>query len=227
MRMCFSFLSFLFCACHLLAQNTNTITIKAGEDVSVLYKHIYKYPEFAHGKVNFNDGTVAGSNMNFNLLLEAMQFIDEKGDTLALANENTIKYISIGQDTFYFHEGYLQLVSTYGNTELVIKQKIKFTDEKNIGAYGIPTSTHTIDNYNTLRANNTYSLKLNKDLVYSKERKSYFNKGDRDFIIVNKKNLLKMFSNKKAIIEDYLKQTDVDFNKEDDLKSLFHYMAAH
>ncbi len=109
---------------------TESITIKAGEDVSVLYKHIYKYPQFVYGKVFFNDGSVAGSKMNFNFLLETMQFVDDKGDTLTLANETTIKFISIGQDTFYFNEGYLQLVSTNGNTELVSAQRIKFLNEK-------------------------------------------------------------------------------------------------
>lgn len=219
--------AFLFFANSLLAQNSNTITIKAGEDVSVLYRHIYKYPQFVYGKVYFKDGTIAGSKMNFNLLLEAMQFLDEKGDTLALANEETIKYVAIGIDTFYFDEGYLQRVSAFGDIELAAKQKIKFLDEKNIGAYGISTSTHTIDNYNTLRAHHTYSLKLNKDLVYAKEMKYYFDRGDRVFIIANKKNILKSFSTKKGMIEDYLKQHEIDFNKEDDLKIFFSYLAAH
>ena len=158
---------FLFFIGRPLAQST-TITIKAGEDVSVLYAHIYKYRGFAPGKVYFNDRTIAGSKMNFNLLLEAIQFINEKGDTLILANENTVNYITVGLDTFFFHNGYLQLVATYGKIELATRQKIKFLDEKNIGAYGLSTSTHTIDNYNTLRANITYALKVN-DLLKRKK----------------------------------------------------------
>ena len=64
---------------------------------------------------------------------------------------------------------------------------IKFLNEKNIGAYSISISTHTIDNYNTLRANNTYALIVNKDLLYSKERKYYFNKEKHCFIPAKKK----------------------------------------
>ena len=165
--------------------------------------------------------------MNYNLLLETMQFIDEKGDTLILANENTINYITVGLDTFFFHEGYLQLISTYGEIELAIRQKIKFLDEKNIGAYGLSTSTHTIDNYNTLRANATYALKVNKDLIYSKEKKYYFSQGNEGFVIVNKKNLLKEFPRKKNFIENYLKQHDIDFNNEEDLKTLFGRLAKN
>jgi len=203
------------------------VTIKAGEDVSALNEHIYKYRGFAPGKVYFKDGTTAGSKMNFNLLLETMQFIDEKGDTLALANENSIKYITVVPDSFFFNDGYLQLVSTYGEIELATRQKIKFLDEKNIGAYGISTSTHTIDNYNTLRAYNTYSLKVNKDLVYSKEKKYYFNQGDGNFVLVNKKNLLKEFPHKKGFIETFLKQHEIDLNDEADLNNLFSYLAKN
>ena len=205
-------------------QNT-VVTIKAGEDISALYKHIYEYPVFSPGTVFFNDGTKARSKMNLNLLLEVMQFINEKGDTLALADENTIKYITVRTDTFLFQEGYLQLVSTYGKTELATRQKIKFLNEKNIGAYGISTSTHTIDNYNTLRANNTYALKVNKDLLYSKERKYYFNKAKHGFIPANKKNVLKVFSDKKGLVEKYLEERNPDYNNEGDLKSLFVYLA--
>lgn len=224
MKLISAILIFIFSAGRSTAQDS-VITIKAGEDVSALYKHIYKYPVFTTGTVYFNDGTIARSKMNFNLLLEAMQFINNKGDTLALDDENTIRQITVGADTFFFHEGYLQLVSTYGKTELVARQKIKFLNEKNIGAYGLSTATHTIDNYNTLRAFGTYSLKLNKDLLYSKEKRYYFNKGDHVFIAANKKNILKKFSDKEKLIENYLENYAVNYNNEEDLKNLFRYIA--
>ena len=217
---------FLFWIERSFPQNT-VVTIKAGEDVSILNEHIYKYRGFTPGKVYFNDGTVARSKMNFNLWLETILFIDEKGDTLALANENTVKYLTMGTDTFFVHEGYLQLISNYGNIKLATRQKIKFLDEKNIGAYGLSTSTHTIDNYNTLRAYNTYTLKVNKDLVYSKEKKYYFSKGNDDFVTVNKKNVLKMFPHKKKLTEDYLKEHEIAWDSEHDLKNLFGYLVVN
>ena len=214
---------FLFSFGRPLAQDS-IITIKAGEDAAVLYKHIYKYPVFSPGTVYFNDGTMARSKMNYNLLLETIQFINEKGDTLSISDEGTIKYLTLGLDTFFFQDGYLELISTYSKLELAAKEKIKFLNEKNIGAYGISTATHTIDNYNTLRAFDTYVLKLNKDLIYSKETKYFFNKGDA-FILANKKNILKAFGGKKKQVEQYLEQQNPDFEKEEDLQKLFTYLA--
>jgi hypothetical protein len=225
MKLIYAIIIFLVSPGNSVAQDT-VITIKAGEEVSALYEHIYKYPLFSAGTVYFNDGTIARSKMNLNLLLEVMQFINDKGDTLALDDENTIKHITVGADTFFFQEGYLQLVSTYGKTELVTRQKIKFLNEKNIGAYGISTATHTIDNYNTLRAFGTYSLKLNKDLIYSKEKKFFFSKGNDGFILANKKNILRMFSSKKSLVEKYLEEQKLDFNNEEDLKNLFAYLSG-
>lgn len=156
-----------------------------------------------------------------------MQFLDEKGDTLALANENTIKLILLGQDTFFFKKGYLQRVAAHGNIELLSSQRIKFSNEKNIGAFGLSNATGNIDNYNTLRANNTYALKLNKDLIFSKECNYYFSKGGNDFCIVNKKNLFKQFSNNRMMLENYLKQHGVNYDEEKDLNNLFKYLAAN
>ncbi len=43
-----------------------------------------------------------------------MQFIDPKGDTLALANESTLNFISIGADTFFYkNKGYIEQVADY------------------------------------------------------------------------------------------------------------------
>jgi hypothetical protein len=215
-----------FCT-SIFSQTTETFTIKAGEEINAVLKQVYKYPEFRKGKVVFSYDEPAGGMMNYNLIIGEIQFIGEKNDTLVIADEAAIKLITIGTDTFYYNrDSYLEQLANYGKVKIVLQQRIKFLDEKNIGAFGIPTSTQNIDNYNTLRANNTYSLKINKDLVYSKESKYYFSKGESDFFIANKKNILKEFPRKKVVIENYLKEHGINYN-EDDLKRLFDYLVTH
>jgi hypothetical protein len=216
-----------FCT-SIFSQTISTFTIKAGEDISAVYKQAFKYPQFRNGKVVFSYGSPAGGKMNYNLIIGKIQFIDEKNDTLVIADEAAIKFITIGTDTFYYdRDNYVELLANYGEVKMALQERIKFVDEKNIGAFGIPTSTKNIDNYNTLRANNTYSLKVNKDLVYSKESKYYFSEGESNFLVANKKNILKEFPSKRTVIENYLKQHDINYNNEEDLKSLFGYLATH
>lgn len=78
-------------------------------------------------------------------MTETMQFIDPKGDTLALANENTLNFISIGADTFFYNnKGYIEQLTDYTVTKLLLRERIKTSEEK-IGAFGIPSSTTNID----------------------------------------------------------------------------------
>jgi hypothetical protein len=217
-----------FFSSSLFSQTTSTFTIKAGEDISAVYKQAFKYPEFRNAKAVFSYGSPAGGKMNYNLIIGKIQFIDEKNDTLVIADEAAIKLITIGTDTFYYdRDNYVELLANYGEVKMALQQRIKFIDEKNIGAFGIPTSTQNIDNYNTLRANNTYSLKVNKDLVFSKEDRYYFSEGENGFLVASKKNILKEFPRKKMVIENYLKEHDINYNNEEDLKSLFGYLVAH
>jgi hypothetical protein len=128
---CF-FCSALFC------QTTSTFTIKAGEDISTVYKQAFKYPEFRDGKVFFSYGSPAGGKMNYNLIIGKIQFIDEKNDTLVIADGAAIKFITIGTDTFYYgRDNYVELLANYGEVKMALQQRIKFVDEKNIGAFGI------------------------------------------------------------------------------------------
>ena len=215
-----------FCT-SIFSQTSTRFIIKAGEEISALYKEVYKYPDFKSGKVYFSYGQVSAGKLNYNLIMGKVQFIDEKNDTLIIADEASIKLITIGTDTFYYDkENYIELISDYNFAKLGVQQRVKFLDEESIGAYGIPTSTHTIDNYNTLRANTTFKLQINKDLIFSKERKYSFSYRSDDFVIANKKNILKKFPKQKAVIENYLTQNNTDFEKELDLKNLFGFLAT-
>jgi len=192
-----------------------------------LYKEVYKYPDFKSGKVYFSYGQVSAGKLNYNLIIGKVQFIDEKNDTLIIADEASVKLITIGADTFYCNkENYVELLGDYSFSKLGLQQRVKFLDEESIGAYGIPTSTHAIDNYNTLRANTTFKLQINKDLIFSKEKKYYFNYGSDDFVIASKKNILKKFPKQKVFIENYLTEHNTDFEKEQDLKNLFSFLAT-
>ena len=74
-----------FC-CRAHAQDS-TIIIKAGMSFneSVSITDLYEYPQFVYGKVFFKPGDSSAGRLNYNRLLDQMQFIDFKGDTLNIA----------------------------------------------------------------------------------------------------------------------------------------------
>src|SRR5436305_8078222 len=86
-------------------------TVKAGEDIKESLPDSIKflYPQFTSGLVYFKDGKISKAQLNYNLLVEEMQFIDNGNDT-AIANEATIKFIAIDTDAFYYDKAYLQTI---------------------------------------------------------------------------------------------------------------------
>ena len=212
---------------QLSAQALSTITVKAGEDFTAVYKQMYRFPQFTYGKVYFMNKDSAKGRLNYNMLMGKMQFIDKRGDTLVLSGDNPIRLVAIDTNLFYCNSGEcVELIAGWPSAELAVSSHLKLADEQKIGAYGLPTSTQTIENSNSFKANSSdYHLQLNKDLVFTKEVHYYLIDANKHFITPNKKNLQKLFPKQKDIIENYVKENQVDFKKELDLRNFFSYLA--
>ncbi len=131
-------------------QVVDNLVIMPGDDLGKVNAYIYRYPQFRYGKAYFINGDVSAGKMNYNIFLETMQFIDPKGDTLVLANETQLNFISIDADTFYHNsKGYVQQVADLSVTKLLLKENIQTSEEK-IGAFGIPSSTVNIESKKTI-----------------------------------------------------------------------------
>ena len=68
--------------------------------------------------------------MNYNIFLGEIQFIDTKGDTLSLANPETIDSVAIDTSLIYYKKGYLQVIAAYGSYKLVKREKLNFGRSK-------------------------------------------------------------------------------------------------
>src|SRR5688572_14039941 len=61
----------------------------------------YKYHTFTKGYVFYRNGSQAYANFNVNLLLNQIQFLHPNGDTLSIVDEESIRFITIGNDSFF------------------------------------------------------------------------------------------------------------------------------
>jgi hypothetical protein len=217
---------FLVCSYNLFCQASNSIVIKPGDDLTEAYHFIYKYPVFKYGKIYFRNGDSSAAKLNYDYLRQAIQFIDQKKDTLAIDNEGTIKFISIDEDTFLYkiNKGYLEQIGDYSVTKLLLKENIVSSEEK-IGAFGIPSSTHDIDTKSDVISVNSYLLTINSNVTLTKNKQYYFS--DHFTVLpVNNKNIMRVFAKQKMKIEDYLQSNNTNFTKEDDLKKFFNYVKT-
>ncbi len=124
------------------AQNRETITVKTGTSISkgVPDSVLYQYPRFTNGKVQFRNGSSTEARLNYNKFLDEMQFLTANDDTLAIADEETIKLILLGKDSFYYDKGYFLLISNNGSLKLATKQGFKILDKQKTSAYDMSTS---------------------------------------------------------------------------------------
>jgi hypothetical protein len=225
------FLLILMGNSSLWAQDSTFVTIKAGNRILDVLKttDIFLYPQFISGKVFFRSGTKAIAMMNYNSLTDQMLFIDPKGDTLAVKDEKTVKFIAVDKDTFYYDEGYIRLVASNSVVRLAERQVWEVADIRKIGSHNRPSTTFAISSYDALSdgIGKTHNLILNEDLVLRKKANYYF--GDRYnlFLPAGKKNLRLLFPKKQNSFANYLKENKVNFDKKDDLEKLAQFLEQN
>ena len=208
------------------SQKQVSYTVKPGAQISdvIPRNEIYRYPVFTDGTVAFKDGKTVVGKLNHNMLFGSIQFLDPKGDTLALINENTIKLVSILTDTFYFDRGYYHVTSSNGPVKLLEKKYFKEFVQKP-GSYGLTSSTTSVDNISSILERRSYELNTSQELILVKHAEFALATDDGYVIYPDKKKLLKIYSKHKQTVETYMNKNPVAANSKDDLLNLMNFLA--
>lgn len=210
------------------AQQTEKISVQDGGDIAgrLTFDQIYRYPQFIIGRVFFKDETSATGLLNYNTILDEMQFVADTGDTLSLANEHLIKYITAGSDSFYYYnKGYYELITSNSIARLLKKQYLKQLDKEKIGGYGMATSSSAITTYNSYMADNHYvKLTVRGDVILAKKTDYFLANKNNQLLPATKKSVIKLFPKYEKAISQYVKENEVDFNKEADLRNLILFL---
>ena len=199
---------FVLFATNLFAQDSLTIFIAADRPIEEVLtpKKIYKYAEFVPGKIFFRDGNFAEGKFNYNYLNGEIEFIQK--DTLAIAKQQmfNIKMMAIDKDTFFYDKGYLQQVVQTPLGKLLKRQIFVVAKREKIGAYNQPSSTSAIESYGSFTDNfgmMTPGLKVRENITLTLRSDYYFGDKYNVFLLANKKNVLKIYPNKKEKINVY------------------------
>jgi hypothetical protein len=218
------FVTIYFFSINVFAQLSENIKVPRVDLQNFISKEKYKYANFAKGKVYFKDLDSAGGKLNYNYLLQTIQFIDNKGDTLKIINENDILFISIESDSFFHQKVFYEWIATEGDSRLVKKNDLKiFGDPKMVGAYGIPSATSQIQSHSNIE---TINLGVNEQYEFLKEKKYYISIHKKNFVEFNKSNLKKLFPKKSNEIEKYINERKINFSEEPSLIFLFSFISS-
>jgi hypothetical protein len=209
------------------AQKKTFVTVKAGNNImDVLpWSEIFFYPQFTSGTVYFRNGRGSEAKLNYNRLVDEIHFIDQKGDTLALDGETNIKFIAVGNDTFYYDEGYVRIVSAGNALKLGIREVWVISETRQLGAYNSSNSAASMIAFKSMHeGGKLYDLVVNEDIILKKEAKYYFGDNFNQFVIASKTNLLMLFPKEEQRIGKFLKENKINFNNKEDLQQTVQFV---
>ena len=189
-------------------------------------KEIFLYPSFLPGIVEYKNGQRFKSNMNYNKAIGAVEFIDEKGDTLSMTNEESISFINIAGNKFIYAPMCLQIIDGNDKLALLKHETVKIADKHKTGSYGIPNSSGTIESIDRIDTRVNYNqIEINENLLISKVTVYYIEDEKGEIFVASRKNVINNFPKKEGAIKGYLKANNVDFSKEDHLLALLNFLS--
>ena len=205
----------------LSAQKLEPVIVKAGTNLNDYFpmSKRYLYPEFTLGKGFFQNNRIVPCLFNFNLLSGEIEFISSK-DTLLIAKKQEIVSIVVAQDTFYYHEAYLQLIQN-GPLKVVLKRGLKIQDIRKEGAMGSVNRSAASDSYSFLiLGKRTLDLKPTEDILLQKTEEYFYSLDGVDYIPFTRKNILKVRQVKEDVIKDFIKSNKIDFDSREGILRL-------
>ena len=203
------------------------ITVPAGSTVleHFPFKERYRYPEFVPGRVVFISGVFTETMLNYNILTGEMQFIKSE-DTLSINNPKSILYI-IAQDTFFYNNGYLEVISDEGNIMVAAKKYVNLKEMQKKDPYGTSSAGSARESYNVIPDDvNFYRLRSNTDLVFEKVEDYYITDSGGEFVPFRKTNTTKLFPQKEEEIRNYIRANRIDFSSQADVLKMAAYLRT-
>jgi hypothetical protein len=216
--------------CGTLTAQTSTqrIYIKGGSSARENFmKEVFMYPAFQQGLVEYKNGQRYKSSLNYNKVLGTVQFIDEKGDTLVMINEESISSIVVGSDEFVYKPACLLAIKRNEKASLYKNELVRIADAQKTGGYDIPNSTGTIQSVDRIDTRvNFNQIEINEKLLISKVTTFYLENQKGEILPASKKNVLNMYPKHEEAIKSFIKSKTLDLNREEHLVELTDFIAT-
>ena len=211
------------------AQITEKIIVRAGEDIAPVISpngH-YRFAQFTTGIVKFKYGSLSKTRLNLHVSKGEMQFIDNKGDTLSIAQPDFVDNILIGENTrFVFSDkGYCELVGESAAGKLGKKITVQLANDKKT-AFGQSDPTGSQHHVGDVMFD-WRTVTLSYDVEVKKITSYYWIDSKNNAIPVNKKNASRLVEKQKqAKLQAFMNENNTNFNNEEDLRKLLAYAAT-
>ena len=213
----------------LQAQDSIEMRIKPRATIHevIPFHKIYLYPAFTQGLVYQKNGAVDTAKLNYNLLLQEMQFLAGDADTLALGEESQVRMVTIQSDTFSFDNGFYQQIFTSNNIRIAKQQDLHVADIQKKGGYDIPHAAGAIDIYNNQFGAAGSNLIANQDVIFASGTRYFFSLNGEPYTSAQKRNILDKFPERHTTeISAFIKEKNINFYNEENLITLGKFLST-
>jgi hypothetical protein len=185
----------------------------------------YLLPKFTDGLLKMKDGNLAGGKLNYNTVLDEMQFINEKNEILSVADPSVVVQVAIGERKFYYLKNYFFELVVDGNILLYSRIHVKRFEEK-IGAYGGTSSTSSITSVSSYTSDIGTVTKLNAGVKVSllKEVIYYIAINGKYKLVLTKNDLFKLFPVNKDLIRQEMDKENIKFDSVESFKRIIDWI---
>lgn len=219
-------------ASNLISQTISPIPKKNNKEViRVSPKGIYQFEEFKDGKVFFKNGKHTRVKLNYNYLHGEVQYIATNRDTLLITNKEFIDHILIGENIFYsqLKNGDMEVIGNFNNVLLAKKKYLAVKGSSANMSERKLTATSESAIPSSLLINNQngeFQWQNNASHPEYKYKTTYYLiDQNRNFHAARRTGFSKIYAKQQNSLSDFLRQNDIDFNNEDQLKQLLQFCS--
>ena len=202
----------------LSAQQTREL--REGEDQT---KVLYKYPGFVAGQVILNNGTRTQGLLNYNLYTKTIQFKNEDGTVMDIADPTQVAYVDMVDRRFVWRgNNWFEILGDFGDMSIACVSYLTAKNEaRSSGDYGgqsIASGSHRVRNYDA--ATGQFVLSTDQLFLFEEHYEYYIVRKNKFYRTHTVKSIVKPFSNNKDEVKEYITANKLDTNNLDDLKTL-------
>ncbi len=194
----------------------------------------YLLDAFSEGIIYFTEKEPAEGKLNYNILLNAIQYYDQKGKVLTMSADEVIDSVELGDHVLVpFGDGLAEIYHTE-NGPLVLHRSISYRLEKLVkGAYGSVLRSSYVQRVTSPSGETTLRdafrfmnpSKEEMELTLNYQQKFYFPQPQGQHIeLSSRRSVSRAFPEHRSQVNSFIKENKIDFDSVKSLKQLASYL---
>ena len=187
------------------------------------------FPQFENGIVVYKKGSRIPVQLNYNMLQQAMLYLDNENNVMELAELNNILVVLIGERRFLPIKGIFYEEVIAGEGSFFIQHKAVMISQGKAAAYGGYSQTSAITSIESIQGSSTDTrgsyteLKVDEKFRMKRESGYYIKSGNSYKRFISAKTLGKLFKGQASKIQEYAKEQSIDFSNTEDIAKITEY----